>query len=384
MPGGYFALQERAVKVEMSEEDIGKTEAGENEDQEVQQAPPEEPLGSGDLEAVKKLRESYDRIRAELGKVIVGQDEVLEQILISIFARGHSLLVGVPGLAKTLIISTLARCLSLSFSRIQFTPDLMPSDITGTEVIQEDKGTGERNFRFLPGPVFANVILADEINRTPPKTQAALLEAMQERQVTAGGKKHELDEPFFVLATQNPIEQEGTYPLPEAQLDRFMFNILVDYPTEDEEVEIMKRTTVGVEAEVEEILSGEEIMGLQEIVRKVPVADEVIRYVLRLTRATRINKDEAPEYIKGWLAWGAGPRASQYLILGAKARAVLYGRNHVSAEDVQAVAYPVLRHRILTNFSAEAEGVSPEAIIDRLVKETPIHDTGAAGAAASG
>ena len=384
MPGGYFALQERAVKVEMSEEDIDKTEAGENEDQEVQQAPPEEPLGSGDLEAVKKLRESYDRIRAELGKVIVGQDEVLEQILISIFARGHSLLVGVPGLAKTLIISTLARCLSLSFSRIQFTPDLMPSDITGTEVIQEDKGTGERNFRFLQGPVFANVILADEINRTPPKTQAALLEAMQERQVTAGGKKHELDEPFFVLATQNPIEQEGTYPLPEAQLDRFMFNILVDYPTEDEEVEIMKRTTVGVEAEVEEILSGEEIMGLQEIVRKVPVADEVIRYVLRLTRATRINKDEAPEYIKGWLAWGAGPRASQYLILGAKARAVLYGRNHVSAEDVQAVAYPVLRHRILTNFSAEAEGVSPEAIIDRLVEETPIHDTGAAGAAASG
>ncbi len=384
MPGGYFALQERAVKVEMSEEDIGKTEAGENEDQEVQQAPPEEPLGSGDIEAVEKLRESYDRIRAELGKVIVGQDEVLEQILISIFARGHSLLVGVPGLAKTLIISTLARCLSLSFSRIQFTPDLMPSDITGTEVIQEDKGTGERNFRFLPGPVFANVILADEINRTPPKTQAALLEAMQERQVTAGGKKHELDEPFFVLATQNPIEQEGTYPLPEAQLDRFMFNILVDYPTEDEEVEIMKRTTVGVEAEVEEILSGEEIMGLQEIVRKVPVADEVIRYVLRLTRATRINKDEAPEYIKNWLAWGAGPRASQYLILGAKARAVLYGRNHVSAEDVQAVAYPVLRHRILTNFSAEAEGVSPEAIIDRLVEETPIHDTGAAGAAASG
>jgi len=384
LPGGYFALQERAVKVEMSEEDIDKTEAGENEDQEVQQAPPEESLGSGDLEAVKKLRESYDRIRAELGKVIVGQDEVLEQILISIFARGHSLLVGVPGLAKTLIISTLARCLSLSFSRIQFTPDLMPSDITGTEVIQEDKGTGERNFRFLQGPVFANVILADEINRTPPKTQAALLEAMQERQVTAGGKKHELDEPFFVLATQNPIEQEGTYPLPEAQLDRFMFNILVDYPTEDEEVEIMKRTTVGAEAEVEEILSGEEIMGLQEIVRKVPVADEVIRYVLRLTRATRINKDEAPEYIKGWLAWGAGPRASQYLILGAKARAVLYGRNHVSAEDVQAVAYPVLRHRILTNFSAEAEGVSPEAIIDRLVEETPIHDTGAAGAAASG
>ena len=341
-------------------------------------------LGTGDLETVEKLRESYNRIRAELGKVIVGQDEVLEQILISIFSRGHSLLVGVPGLAKTLIISTLSRCLSLSFSRIQFTPDLMPSDITGTEVIQEDKGTGERNFRFLQGPIFANVILADEINRTPPKTQAALLEAMQERQVTAGGKKHELDEPFFVLATQNPIEQEGTYPLPEAQLDRFMFNILVDYPSEDEEVEIMKRTTIGQEAAVEEILNGEEIIQLQEIVRRVPVADEVIRYVLRLTRATRITKDEAPEYIKDWRAWGAGPRASQYLILGAKARAVLYGRNHVSAEDVQAVAYPVLRHRILTNFSAEAEGISPETIIGRLIEDTPVHDTGTAGAAASG
>jgi MoxR-like ATPase len=260
----------------------------------------------------------------------------------------------------------------------------MPSDITGTEVIQEDKGTGERNFRFLQGPIFANVILADEINRTPPKTQAALLEAMQERQVTAGGTKHELAEPFFVLATQNPIEQEGTYPLPEAQLDRFMFNILVDYPTEDEEVEIMKRTTVGQDVDVDKILDGDEIRELQEIVRKVPVADEVIRYVLRLTRATRINKDEAPEYIKDWLAWGAGPRASQYLILGAKARAVLYGRNHVSAEDVQAVAYPVLRHRILTNFSAEAEGVSPETIIARLIEDTPVHDTGAAGAAASG
>ena len=341
-------------------------------------------LDVGDLETVEKLRQSYDRIRAELGKVIVGQDEVLEQILISIFARGHSLLVGVPGLAKTLIISTLSRCLSLSFSRIQFTPDLMPSDITGTEVIQEDKGTGERNFRFLQGPIFANVILADEINRTPPKTQAALLEAMQERQVTAGGKKHELDEPFFVLATQNPIEQEGTYPLPEAQLDRFMFNILVDYPSEDEEVEIMKRTTVSQEATVEEVLNGEEISQLQKIVRRVPVADEVIRYVLRLTRATRITKEEAPEYIKDWLAWGAGPRASQYLILGAKARAVLYGRNHVAAEDVQAVAYPVLRHRILTNFSAEAEGVNPEAIISRLIEDTPVHDTGTAGAAASG
>jgi len=332
--------------------------------------------GGGDLAAVENLRKSYDAIRAELAKVIVGQDDVLEQILISVFARGHCLLVGVPGLAKTLIISTLARCLSLSFSRIQFTPDLMPSDITGTEVIQEDKGTGERNFRFLRGPIFANVILADEINRTPPKTQAALLEAMQERQVTAGGEKHTLDDPFFVLATQNPIEQEGTYPLPEAQLDRFMFNVLVDYPSEDEEVEIMRRTTTPQAAEVRQVLGGEQILELQDIVRRVPVADEVIRYVLRLTRATRVTKDEAPPYIREWLAWGAGPRASQYLILGAKARAVLRGRKHVSAEDVQAVAHPVLRHRILTNFSAEAEGVTSEKIISRLLEEIPVHDAG--------
>jgi len=339
----------------------------------------------GDLEAVASLRRSYDSIRAELAKVIVGQDEVLEQILISIFARGHCLLVGVPGLAKTLIISTLARSLSLSFSRIQFTPDLMPSDITGTEVIQEDKGSGERDFRFLKGPIFANVILADEINRTPPKTQAALLEAMQERQVTAGGEKHGLDDPFFVLATQNPIEQEGTYPLPEAQLDRFMFNILVDYPSEDEEVEIMKRTTTPQSSDVKAVLGGEDILRLQDIVRRVPVADEIIRYVLRLTRATRVTKDEAPEYIKEWLAWGAGPRASQYLILGAKARAVLHGRKHVAAEDVQAVAFPVLRHRILTNFSAEAEGITSEKIVSRLIEDVPVHQTGGVtGVTASG
>jgi len=344
-----------------------------------------EKLAAGDLAAVEHLRTSYERIRAELAKVIVGQDEVLEQILISIFARGHCLLVGVPGLAKTLIISTLARSLSLSFSRIQFTPDLMPSDITGTEVIQEDKSTGERQFRFLEGPVFANVILADEINRTPPKTQAALLEAMQERQVTAGGQKHALEEPFFVLATQNPIEQEGTYPLPEAQLDRFMFNILVDYPSEDEEVEIMRRTTVPQTEVVDEVLSGDEILRIQDVVRRVPVSDEIIRYVLRLTRATRITKPDAPQYMKDWLAWGAGPRASQYLILGGKARAVLHGRKHVAAEDVQAVAYPVLRHRILTNFSAEAEGVTPEKIVARLIEETPVHDTkGLKDAAAPG
>ena len=330
--------------------------------------------GDQDLRTAEMLRKKYQDVRAELQKVIVGQDEVLEQILISIFARGHCLLVGVPGLAKTLMISTLARSLSLSFSRIQFTPDLMPSDITGTEVIQEDRATGERKFRFLKGPVFANVILADEINRTPPKTQAALLEAMQERQVTAGGTKHVLEDPFFVLATQNPIEQEGTYPLPEAQLDRFMFNIQVDYPSEDEEVEIMKRTTVPQSADVRPVLTGQEILHLQEIVRKVPVTDEIIRYVLRLTRQTRVTKEEAPAYLKEWLAWGAGPRASQFLILGGKARAILNGRSYVSAEDIQAVAYPVLRHRILTNFSAEAEGITSQAIIQRLLKETQVHE----------
>jgi len=325
-----------------------------------------------DLEAVERLRDGYRRIRGELQKVIVGQEQVIDEILIGIFARGHCLLVGVPGLAKTLMISTLARCLSLSFSRIQFTPDLMPSDITGTEVIQEDRSTGERRFRFLKGPIFANVILADEINRTPPKTQAALLEAMQERQVTAGGTKHPLDDPFFVLATQNPIEQEGTYPLPEAQLDRFMFNIQVDYPSEDEEVEIMKRTTALGEAPIQPVLSGPEILKLQEIVRRVPIADEVIRYVLRLTRATRVSKPEAPQFIKDLLAWGAGPRASQYLILGGKARALLKGRSHVSADDIRGVAHPVLRHRILTNFSAEAEGITPDRIIDRLLAEVEV------------
>ena len=328
----------------------------------------------GDLEAVEKLREGYRRIRGELSKIIVGQDQVIDEILIGIFARGHCLLVGVPGLAKTLMISTLARCLNLGFSRIQFTPDLMPSDITGTEVIQEDRATGERKFRFLKGPIFANVILADEINRTPPKTQAALLEAMQERQVTAGGAKHPLDEPFFVLATQNPIEQEGTYPLPEAQLDRFMFNIQVDYPSEDEEVQIMKRTTAFGEAKVDPVLSGPDILLLQEIVRRVPIADEVIRYVLRLTRSTRVSKSEALQFMKDYLAWGAGPRASQYLILGGKARALLQGRYHVSVEDIRAVAHPVLRHRILTNFSAEAEGMTSERIIARLLEETPVHE----------
>jgi len=332
-------------------------------------------LEGDDLKAVERLKQGYETIRRELGKVIVGQEQVMEELLISIFSRGHCLLVGVPGLAKTLMISTLAKTLSLSFNRIQFTPDLMPSDITGTEVIQEDRASGARDFKFIKGPVFANVVLADEINRTPPKTQSALLEAMQEHQVTAGGEKHMLPEPFFVLATENPIEQEGTYPLPEAQLDRFMFNIFVDYPDEAEELDIIKLTTATYEAELDKVLSGEDIQNLQDIVRRVPVADHVISYALRLTRMTRTTKEESPEFIKNWVSWGAGPRASQFLILGGKARALLKGRFYVSTEDIREVAHPVLRHRIITNFSAEAEGVTPDKIIDRLIEEIPAHDS---------
>jgi MoxR-like ATPase len=325
-----------------------------------------------DIEQVRKLNEAYRRITCELAKVIVGQQHVIEELLVAMFARGHCLLVGVPGLAKTLMIRTLADSLSLKFNRIQFTPDLMPADITGTEVIQEDKSTGTREFRFLPGPVFANVILADEINRTPPKTQAALLEAMQEHQITVGGKRHKLEEPFFVLATQNPIEQEGTYPLPEAQLDRFMFNIFVDYPDEQEEFEIVKQTTADLEYQISRTLSAEEIVALGHIVRKVPVADHLLRYALQLTRQTRREKGNVPDFVRDYVSWGAGPRASQYLVLGAKARAVLHGRYYVNSEDIRAVAYPVLRHRIMTNFNAEAEGVKPDDIITRLIDSIPI------------
>jgi len=320
-----------------------------------------------DVKAVEKLTESHRLITEQLGRVIVGQKAVIEELLVAMFARGHCLLVGVPGLAKTLMIRTLAEALSLEFRRIQFTPDLMPSDITGTEVIQEDKGSGTRELRFLQGPIFANIILADEINRTPPKTQAALLEAMQEHQVTVGGKRHVLNEPFFVLATQNPIEQEGTYPLPEAQLDRFMFNTYVDYPSEEEELAIVKQTTADLSVKITPTLSDEEILSLQRIVRRVPVADHVARYALRLVRLTRPNQDGVPDYIRDYVNWGAGPRASQYLVLGAKARAVLYGRYYVSTEDIAAVAYPVLRHRIMTNFNAEAEGIKPDDIIRRLL-----------------
>jgi MoxR-like ATPase len=324
-----------------------------------------------DLAAIERLNQGYRRITREIGKAIVGQEQVLEELLIAVFARGHCLLVGVPGLAKTLMIRTLADAMNLSFSRIQFTPDLMPSDITGTEVIQEDKSTGQRGFKFLPGPLFSNVILADEINRTPPKTQAALLEAMQEHQVTAGGTRHRLPEPFFVLATQNPIEQEGTYPLPEAQQDRFMFNVRVDYPEEDEEFRIVQLTTSTHQPQIDRVLSGDDVLAMQEIVRKVPVAPYVIRYAMKFTRLTRRHKGEVPDFIREFVTWGAGPRATQYLVLGGKARAVLHGRLCVSCEDIRAVAAPVLRHRIITNFNAEAEGVKPDEIIRRLADIIP-------------
>jgi MoxR-like ATPase len=340
----------------------------------VSDEPVTEALQSDDLAAVERLKDAFVRLRSELGKVIVGQHSVLEELLVAIFARGHCLLIGVPGLAKTLMIHTLADALNLSYNRIQFTPDLMPSDITGTEVIQEDKATGVRQFKFLRGPVFANIVLADEINRTPPKTQAALLEAMQERQVTVGGERHRLPDPFFVLATQNPIEQEGTYPLPEAQLDRFMLNILVDYPEEDEELDIVRLTTSIQKPTVSKVLSGADILELQEIVRKVPVADHVTKYAVRISRMTRREKGEVPDFIRDYVSWGAGPRASQYLVLAAKARAVLYGRYYVSTDDIRAVAGPVLRHRIITNFNAEAEGLKPDDIVKRLIKAIPVDE----------
>ena len=327
-----------------------------------------EGASTDDVALVQKLIGAYDRIRTQLADVIVGQEEVIEQLLIAMFAGGHCILEGVPGLAKTLMISSLARQLSLSFSRIQFTPDLMPSDITGTEVIEEDRGTGTRSLRFVKGPIFANVVLADEINRTPPKTQAALLEAMQEFQVTAAGFPHKLPRPFFVLATQNPIEQEGTYPLPEAQLDRFMFKVLVDYPSEEEEFQIVKRTTAPLEWATGRTLKARDVMELQEIVRRVPCADHVIRYALKLVRATRVDKGDVPKFVTDYVSWGAGPRASQNLVLTGKARAILQGRYFVATEDIQTVARPVLRHRILMNFNADADGVRSDDIINRLLE----------------
>lgn len=332
------------------------------------------PPASTDIETLQQLRDAYTRICNELGKVIVGQHEVVDQLLISLFAGGHCILEGVPGLAKTLMISSLARCLGLTFHRIQFTPDLMPSDITGTEVIQEDRATGDRTFKFLKGPIFANVILADEINRTPPKTQAALLEAMQERHVTAGGERHDLTPPFFVLATQNPIEQEGTYPLPEAQQDRFLFKVYIGYPDYDEEYTVADQTTGETNYEIQEVMSREDILRFQRIVRRVPAAPDVIRYALDLVRATRPAEPGSTEFVKKMISWGAGPRAVQALLLGGKARAIISGREYVAIEDVRALAHPVLRHRIVTNYSAEADGYTSDRVIDDLIANlNPTH-----------
>jgi MoxR-like ATPase len=320
-----------------------------------------------DVRAVELLKSAFAGLKSEIGKVIVGQNEVVEQLIIALLARGHCLLVGVPGLAKTLLIRTISRALDLKFNRIQFTPDLMPSDITGTEIIEEDLTTGHKTFKFVQGPVFANIVLADEINRTPPKTQAALLEAMQEHSVTAAGQTYKLTEPFFVLATQNPIEQEGTYPLPEAQLDRFMFNLWLEYPSAAEEVEIVKNTTGGADADLKTVLTAEEISFFQDLVRKVPVADNVVQYAVSLVTKTRPTVPSAPQFIKDWISWGAGPRASQYLILGAKTRAILTGRYTPDIDDVRVMALPVLRHRLVTNFNAEADGITTVQIIDKLL-----------------
>jgi MoxR-like ATPase len=322
-----------------------------------------------DLEIVDQLRNSHDKLTKEISKVIIGQNKVIDELLISLLSRGHCLLIGVPGLAKTLLISTVAQVLDLKFSRIQFTPDLMPSDITGTELIEDDLSTGKKSFKFVKGPVFANIILADEINRTSPKTQSAMLQAMQEHEVTAAGETHKLDEPFFVLATQNPIEQEGTYPLPEAQLDRFMFNLWVDYPSSEEESQIVKSTTSAYEPDLKVVIKKKEITKLQDLVRRVPVADNVIDFAVSLVGKTRPHENNAPKYIKDWISWGAGPRASQYLILGAKTRSILDGRPTPEIEDVRASAIPVLRHRLVTNFNAEADGVGTLEIIEKLLDD---------------
>ena len=331
-------------------------------------------VNPSDVQLVEQLRSAHARLREEMGKVIVGQAEVLDQLLMAIFCRSHALLMGVPGLAKTLMVSTLSQALDMTFKRIQFTPDLMPSDITGTEVIQDDPVTKTRQFKFMQGPLFANIVLADEINRTPPKTQAALLEAMQERRCSVGGVDHPMKNPFFVLATQNPIEQEGTYPLPEAQLDRFLFLIRVDYPTDAEEEQIMRIGTSDAKTEVSKVLSGDDILKLQQIVRRVPVSDHVIRYAKTITRMSRPGRPEAGDFINKWLTWGAGPRASMNLVLAAKAHAVLRGNFHVSAEDVSAVAPPILRHRLIPSFAAQSEGVTPDDVVKRILEVVPKHE----------
>src|SRR5712692_6635678 len=329
------------------------------------------PNPPSDVQMLEHLRKAHKQLRAEIGKIIIGQEEVLDQLLMAIFCRGHALLEGVPGLAKTLMVSTLAQALDMTFKRIQFTPDLMPTDITGTEVIQDDPVTRQRMFKFLPGPIFANIVLADEINRTPPKTQAALLESMQERKASIGGADYPMKNPFFVLATQNPIEQEGTYPLPEAQLDRFLFMIKVDYPTDAEEELIMRQGASDTQMAVTKVLHGEDILRLQHIVRRVPVADHVFGYAKQITRMTRPNTPEAADFVNKWLTWGAGPRASMNLILAAKAHAILNGKHHVSADDVAAVTDPILRHRLILNFAAQSEGKTVDDVIRRLLKAVP-------------
>jgi MoxR-like ATPase len=329
-----------------------------------------------DVILAERLKAGRDRILTEMRKLIVGQDEVVEQLLLSVFVGGNSLIVGVPGLAKTLLIQTIARALDLKFSRIQFTPDLMPSDITGTDIIQEDPETGRRHLIFMPGPIFGNIILADEINRTPPKTQAALLEAMQEHRVTVQGKTYTLDEPFFVFATQNPIELEGTYPLPEAQLDRFMFNIVMGYLPESEEMEVVRKTTAVEEHHLERAVSGEDIVAFQQLVRRVPVAEPVVKYAVTMVRLSRPAGEGWPDFVRQWVSYGASVRAAQYLILGAKARALMHGRYHVTIDDIRALAHPVLRHRILLNFRAESERVTTDSLVDRLVEATPVPRSG--------
>ena len=328
------------------------------------------------LASAEKVAEGRERILGELRKVIVGQDEVVEQVLIALFTGGHVLITGVPGLAKTLLIKTLAQILDLEFKRIQFTPDLMPSDITGTDIIQEDAATGRRAMVFAPGPIFANIVLADEINRTPPKTQSALLEAMQEHRVTIQGRTYKLDEPFYVFATQNPIELEGTYPLPEAQLDRFMFHIIIDHPPEDEEFEVVRTTTAIIDPHFNRPVSGDDLIAFQRLVRRVPVAEPVMRYALSLVRTSRPKSKQAPESVKKYVAFGASVRAAQFLVLGAKARALTSGRYHVSFEDIRSLAHPVLRHRVLTNFRAESEGVTTDSLIDELLSAVPTPRSG--------
>ena len=353
----------------MSTPDEPLAEAGTTEDLDPQER---------EAQAIQGLANAYSRMRQEIGKVIIGQQEIVDQLLIALFSRGHCLLVGVPGLAKTLLVSTISQILQLSFRRIQFTPDLMPSDITGTDVLQDDPETGRRTFQFMQGPLFTNMLLADEVNRTPPKTQAALLEAMQERHTTVGSNTYRLPQPFFVLATQNPIEQEGTYPLPEAQLDRFMFNVVVKYPSAAEELRILKQTTGADTPQLATALTGKQILALQEVVRKVPAAEHTFVYARDLARATRPDESEAPKFVKEYIEWGAGPRAGQYLILGAKARAILEGRFHVTTDDIKAVAHPVLRHRLVTTFQADSENVTTDDVIDMLLDKVPVelHDKG--------